>query len=295
MIFNTRAWFFQRIVLFLLLGVLASVLFFCMPVRSYADEKRYDIKFSYTYNVSGKTKTTTFFLSNVRINSDECCIKNTEIKQMMLNAGEASVVSANVIQATPDEFFSEDNRLLGVKVKKAFSGNKTLNITFDKLDLHTDIIVTCTEHNSGSDNDKGDGDGKKSHQGDHKTASWLLNPNERQQLAIVFNGNPAGITAGWQEQGELGKMAFAMAVPAGWKEAFSFDLLKDGKTDNSLKSGTMTLYVPGEYQKAGRSYAILALGRNGQVSVLPDTDTAPAAVTVNVSFEGYAMDLISKD
>lgn len=104
-----------------------------------------------------------------------------------------------------------------------------------------------------------------------------------------------GYNAGWQEQGELGKLAFKSATPAGWTEAFSFNLLKNGKPDLSLKSGNMTLTVPASFQKAGRKFAILALDKNGVVQVLPDTDTNPNTITVALNFEGYALELIYID
>ena len=63
----------------------------------------------------------------------------------------------------------------------------------------------------------------------------------------------------------------------------------------SLKNGTLKLYIPTEYQKAGRQFAIIAMDKNGKTYLLTDTDTDPGTVTVNVSFEGYAMELIYKD
>ena len=94
--------------------------------------------------------------------------------------------------------------------------------------------------------------------------------------------------------GEAARTLFNAATPAGWKEAFSYNILKDGKPDSSLKQGTLTLIIPTEYQKAGRQFAIIAMDKNGKTYLLTDTDTDPGTVTVNVSFEGYAMELIYK-
>ena len=132
----------------------------------------------------------------------------------------------------------------------------------------------------------------------HEPASWVKNPNEKQGLVMTSAGVQLGngITAGWQEQGEIAKAVFKASTPIGWTEAFSFNLLKDGKPAQSVKSGTISLYVPAAYKKAGRQYAILALGKNGVVYVLPDTDQNPNTITVSLtSFDGYALELIYKD
>ena len=130
---------------------------------------------------------------------------------------------------------------------------------------------------------------------EHKTASWVLNPNEKQQLVATGQVILGGYKAGYQEQGELGKLAFRTATPAGWTEAFSFNLLKDGKPDFTLKSGTFTLLIPSQYQKAGRQFALLALDKSGKVYLLPDTDTNPNTITVAVNLEGYTFELLYKD
>lgn len=131
---------------------------------------------------------------------------------------------------------------------------------------------------------------------DHTPPSWVLNPNEKQQLYIVYLGSPAGVCAGYQVQGEAAKALFTAATPVGWKEAFTFNLLNRSRMPEvNLKSGTLTLTVPAEYLKAGRQFAIIALDKNGMTYVLPDTDMNPRTVTVNVNFEGYAMELIYTD
>ncbi len=130
---------------------------------------------------------------------------------------------------------------------------------------------------------------------DHTPPSWVLNPNEKQQLGILFTGTPAGLTAGYQEQGETAQALFKKETPAGWNKAFSFNILKDGKPDSSLKQGTLTLIIPTEYRKAGRQFAILAMGKNGNVVLLSDTDTSPNTITVALNIEGYAFELIYKD
>ncbi len=131
---------------------------------------------------------------------------------------------------------------------------------------------------------------------DHTPASWILNPNEKQQLSIIFTGTPEGTCAGYQEQGAAAKAVFAAATPRGWSEAFEFNLLnKNRQPEMTLKKGTLTLTIPSEYRKAGRQFALIALTKGGQTILLPDTDTNPNTVTATINVEGYAFALIYKD
>ena len=58
----------------------------------------------------------------------------------------------------------------------------------------------------------------------------------------------------------------------------------------------MVLYIPGEYIKANRQYALLGMNKAGQVILFADTDLNPNTVTVNLAnMDGYAFDLIYKD
>ncbi len=164
------------------------------------------------------------------------------------------------------------------------------------------IRIPGEKEDDEKDEDNGEDEHEHKHE-EHKTASWILNPNEKQQLVIKFTGTPVGLTAGWQEQGQVAQALFTEAMPKGWKKAFSFNLLnKERKPETSLKSGKLIFNIPAEYLctsvsagNAGRQFAILAMDKNGKVYVLNDTDTDPATVTVNVNFEGYAMNLIYRD
>ena len=84
---------------------------------------------------------------------------------------------------------------------------------------------------------------------------------------------------GKQEQGPVAKTVFASATPAGWKEAFTFNLTKDGKADASVKSGQMKVTIPSQFIKAGRQFAILALDKSGNML------GGPIAPGVNISLE----------
>lgn len=144
------------------------------------------------------------------------------------------------------------------------------------------------EVSSSSSSDKKDDDDDE----DHEPPSWVKNPNQKPALVMSAPAIGGGATLGWQEQGDLGKLVFSMARPAGWSEAFSFNMLKGGKPDYSLKSGTMQLYIPHEYLKTGRIYAIIGIDKNGNAVVFNDVDTNPLTITVNLNIEGYAFDLI---
>lgn len=178
---------------------------------------------------------------------------------------------------------------------KVLSGDITIdNDRFTMPDENV-VVKACFEKDEPDPKDDDDDDDHE----EHKPASWELNPNEKQQLVIVWKGTGTGLSAGYQDQGDIAMGIIRSAIPAGWKEAFSFDLLVNGKTDTSLKNGTMTLYIPSDYLKtavsagkAGRKFAIVAMDKNGKTYLLNDTDTDPNTITVNVAFEGYAMELI---
>ena len=86
---------------------------------------------------------------------------------------------------------------------------------------------------------------------DHTPPSWILNPNEKQALGITYTGLAPGTTAGYQEQGEAAEALLAAGIPDGWKKAFSFSLLNGGVPDQTLKCGTLSMFIHPEYQKAG--------------------------------------------
>ncbi len=175
---------------------------------------------------------------------------------------------------------------------KLTEGQRGLVISGGYLEF---TISHCSEYvikiEEGSTKDDDDDDDHHHHE-KHTVASWVKNPNEKQQLVMTGVSLPAGTSLGWAEQGDLGKLAFKAATPAGWAEAFSFNMLTSGKPEYTLKNGTMTLLIPSSYQKAGRTYAVLAIDQSGAVLCFPDTDTNNATVTANINVTGYAFDLI---
>ncbi len=100
---------------------------------------------------------------------------------------------------------------------------------------------------------------------------------------------------GKQVQGPLGQLAFMLAVPTGWKEAFTFNITVNDKANYTLKKGILSFRIPSQYLKAGRKFAILGLDKNGNAKLFLDTDTKADTITVNIDIEGYAFDLIYSD
>ena len=111
-----------------------------------------------------------------------------------------------------------------------------------------------------------------------------------------MTGLPNGTFLAKQEQGPAAKYAFGLSLSKGYKSAFSFNMITNGKKPEfTLKKGKFTLTIPPEYRKADRTFAIQALDRNGKVFILPDKDNNPDTITVDVILEGYAFELIYKD
>lgn len=190
--------------------------------------------------------------------------------------------------ALPDGLSLDGAKISGIPAK---NGSFTFTVAAEGKNI-LDQDYTATKELTikvGADDDDDD-------HHDHKPASWELNPNEKRQLVITFTGTPTALAAGYQEQGEAAQALMKAAVPAGWTKAFSFNLLNSQRQpETNLKTGTMTLYIPSEYQKAGRQFALVILDKGGQTYLLSDMDTNPGTITVPLNHEGYAMDLLYKD
>ena len=100
---------------------------------------------------------------------------------------------------------------------------------------------------------------------------------------------------GKQKQGPCGQYAFNAGRPTGWMEAFTFNMTVNDKADYTNKKGLLSLYIPKEYQKAGRIFAITALDQNSRIHIYNDIYNNPETVTANIDIDGYAFDLIYKD
>jgi len=111
----------------------------------------------------------------------------------------------------------------------------------------------------------------------------------------VNNVIDGGAVLARSQQGPAAMAAFMNALPAGWKMAFPFVISTGGKNDYSLKNGTIKLEVPSGNQGKGREFAIMAIDKNGLVTVIYDTDKIENHITVSPNVEGYAYMLIYKD
>ena len=154
------------------------------------------------------------------------------------------------------------------------------------------MVIYQSDEDSDDDED-GDGD-ENDHHSYGSSSKLIINPDA---LTVTFlrSGVYVPIAAGKQAQGPLGQMIFNKSMPIGWTEAFSFNITVDSNADYTFKNGILTLYIPAQYQKAGRQFAIMGIDQSGKVETFPDTDTSEATVTVNLSLSGYALDLVYKD
>ncbi len=193
--------------------------------------------------------------------------------------------------ALPDGLSLDGAKISGIPAK---NGSFTFTVKAEGKNI-LDEDYTATKELTikiGKDDDDDD------HHDDYEKTptSWELNPNEKRQLVITYTGLEAGTCAGYQEQGAVARSLLSASRPAGFNEAFTFNLLnKDRQPQMTLKNGSFTLYIPSEYIKTGRQYGLLAIDNAGNILVLNDTDANPATVTVNVNHTGYAFDLIYKD
>jgi uncharacterized repeat protein (TIGR02543 family) len=123
-----------------------------------------------------------------------------------------------------------------------------------------------------------------------------VNPDTVEGYFVVGGQIVPNVLMGKMKQGEAAQALFDRTSKAGgWIEAFTFNMAIDGKYEYTLKNGILTIIIPKEYRKAGRTFALMGLDKNANVVILNDTDTNPNTLTVNLNIEGYAFDLIYKD
>ncbi|MBP5384092.1 MAG: hypothetical protein J6Y57_03845 [Lachnospiraceae bacterium] len=105
-----------------------------------------------------------------------------------------------------------------------------------------------------------------------------------------------GAAIGVQAQGGLGGLAFKEArQKANLKEAFPFNITLNKVADYTLKDGVLTIFVPEEFQKLGRSFKVLALDENGEVVPIENTSTSPFVFTAKLNVKAFAFDLVFTD
>lgn len=104
------------------------------------------------------------------------------------------------------------------------------------------------------------------------------------------------------KQGALCQAVFKNATPAGYTEAFSFNLMLKGadklfKSSYDAKTGEFVLYIPSGYQKEGRTFVLIGVDKDGKPVTFTDSDTSDTSITVAdlQVFIGYAFSLIYTD
>ena len=128
----------------------------------------------------------------------------------------------------------------------------------------------------------------------HEEVKW--SPDALTVRYFVDGHYATNLKSGKIQQGDAAKVVFTASKPVGWTEAFSFNLSFDDKTDYTLKNGILTLYIPSDYIKAGRRYALMGMDQGGHVHIYADTDAELGTVTTApLNLPGYAMELIYID
>ncbi len=211
------------------------------------------------------------------------------------------------IKATPDEGYKfKEWKVIagGVDLANSKDAQTTFNIKnadvevkalFEKKDKKKDDDNDDNnDDDNDDDDDKGDKDDKDHKDDDHEpsNAQSSVNPDAVGGYFIV-NGQPLpGVLMAKMKQGPAAQAVFKASCPTGWSEAFTFNIAVNGKLDYTLKSGTLTIIIPGELVKAGRQFALIGLDKNGKAVTFRDIDTDPNTLTAIINIEAYAFDLI---
>lgn len=154
-----------------------------------------------------------------------------------------------------------------------------------------------TPSDGGNNSDNGDSNGGQSSSGSSSTQTAYVNPLSWNYV----KDNPNSLCL-ITKQGALCQEVFRSATPADYTEVFSFNLMLKGadqliKTTYDAKSGEFVLYIPSEYQKAGRTFTLIGADKDGKPVIFTDSDTSDTSITIAdlKGFTGYAFSLIYTD
>lgn len=196
------------------------------------------------------------------------------------------------ITATPDRDYQfKEWRVIrgGVDLDNRRRSQTTFNI--GNANVEVKAIFEKKDRKKDDDDDDDDHEDSSS-----PAPAKPVNPNAIISSSFTTTGGMSGIVKiGPQVQGPAAQAVFKANTPAGWKEAFSFNMTVNDKADYTLKKGILSFKIPSQYLKAGRKFAILGIDKNGKVKMFPDIDTKDDTITVNIDIEGYAFDLIYFD
>ncbi len=103
----------------------------------------------------------------------------------------------------------------------------------------------------------------------------------------------------YSTQGENCQKAFLAVMPQGCVEAFAFNLLlqENGsfQPGYALRNGQFVMEIPKEWQKKGRTFALIGVDRSGKTKIFTDEDISDETFTTSLDIEGYAYSLIYSD
>ncbi len=130
---------------------------------------------------------------------------------------------------------------------------------------------------------------------EESSSSSVSNPVDPDILMWSYDAAKYNSMCIKQKQGILARLAFNAGMPLGYKEAFTYNLLVNGKADYSLKTGKFVFTIPSQYRKAGRSFALLGLNPAGKTLCFIDTDLSDNTLTTILNLDGYAFMLVYSD
>ena len=207
------------------------------------------------------------------------------------------------LSATPDDGYEFDkwtSGTQGVSFDDASSANTSFEMPARNVTVSANFIKKGSDPGDDKKDDKKDkkkdsGKHHKHKHSDDSSSDFVANPDAIVAFYIVNGAVDGKAKLGKQEQGPVCKSLFTASCPKGWIEAFSMSMSYDGVYTSTLKNGTLQLYIPAQYQKAGRQYAVMAMDKYGKVHIYQDTDALPFVFTSPLNFEGYAFCVIYKD
>ncbi len=175
----------------------------------------------------------------------------------------------------------------------SFDNASSSTTTFAMPNKVVTVTATYKKSNNHSSFSDGNSDGGSSSSSSSSSSSPSVPSNE---LTGIYYNNRLNAMIVRTTQGPLCKLAFKNATPAGYTEAFSFNLMINHKATYDTKTGKFTLNIPTEYQKSGRTFALLGVDKTGKVTTFKDSDTSDKTITIDFrNFNGYAFSLIYTD
>ena len=168
------------------------------------------------------------------------------------------------IKATPDEGYKfKEWKVIAGGVDLANSKEAQTTFNIKNADVEVKALFEKKDKKKDDDNDD-----------DHEpsNAQSSVNPDAVGGYFIV-NGQPLPrVLMAKMKQGPAAQAVFKASCPTGWSEAFTFNIAVNGKLDYTLKSGTLTIIIPGDLVKAGRQFALIGLDKNGKAVTFRDID-----------------------